>query len=118
METMSKPTKKLLDYTWTKREYHETELFELNHHAKNYHECLRHRGAKFNNRRQSENPSQIERENLIEKRNIEQTKDDNVFREISGRMSALGQLGTHKYRNHSTKDWTSRTMHICEDIEP
>lgn len=33
-------------------------------------------------------------------------------------MSAVGKLGTHKYRNHSTQDWTDRTTYICEDIMP
>ena len=52
---MNKPTHKLLNYSWAKRQYLETELFEHNK-SKNYHECERHRN-KFANRRQSENPS-------------------------------------------------------------
>ena len=32
-------------------------------------------------------------------------------------MSAFGKLGKHKYAGHETQDWTSRTMHINEDIE-
>lgn len=111
-ETMNKPTQQLLKYNWQKRPYHETELFQENK-SNNFFECPRHQT--FRNRRQSEN-TKIVRENLIEKRNVE-PKDENVLREISGRMSAFGKLGKHKYAGHETQDWTSRTMHINEDIE-
>ena len=45
-------------------------------------------------------------------------KQENVYLEMAGRMSACGKLGKHKYADASTQDWTSRTMYICEDIEP
>lgn len=36
---------------------------------------------------------------------------------MAGRMSACGQLGVHKYENHTPQSYINRTMNICEDIE-
>lgn len=43
--------------------------------------------------------SKIEAENTIEKRRRSVKREDNVFLEMTGRMSAAGKLGTHKYEN-------------------
>ena len=33
-------------------------------------------------------------------------------------MSAAGRLGTHRYPGHEKQDWTKRTYHLSEDIQP
>jgi len=36
---------------------------------------------------------------------------------MTGRMSAAGRLGAHKYEDPGKQDFTSRTYYIAEDIK-
>ena len=55
----------------------------------------------------------------IRERRVSQKKQENVYYEMTGRMSAVGQLGKYKYNeSHGIGEYTRRTTYIAEDIEP
>lgn len=58
----------------------------------------------------------IEAENSVEKRRRSISRNENIFYEMTGKMSAAGRLGTHKYENPELQDFTHRTYHVAEDI--
>ena len=62
--------------------------------------------------------STIQDSNIRERR-VSHKKQENVYYEMTGRMSAVGELGRHKY-NTSTgiEEYTRRTTYIAEDIMP
>ena len=56
--------------------------------------------------------------NSRERRKRLEGQDANVFWEMTGRMSAAGTLGKHKYEEPTKQDWTYRTYYVADDIMP
>ena len=58
----------------------------------------------------------IENQNMQERR-ISIPKQQNVFWQMTGRMSAAGKLGRHKYEDPEKQNLGSRTHYIADDIK-